>query len=121
MSESARGVGPSDSAGSADGAEGLEAQLEEIRADMARERRARHLAGADAPSAWRGWVLVGSGVVGALIALVAGITAKTVTGGIAALAILGLTCIVVGGAAIVKARGERRRWPTGQRRGRRCL
>ena len=118
MSDSARGFGPSDPGGSADGDEGLEAQLEEIRADLSRERRERLLAGSSAPSEWRAWVLLGLGVVGVSLAVVFGLVTKGVSGLLVLLALQGLMFVVWGGVAIVRVRDERRRWPAGRRRGR---
>ena len=108
-----------DPGASADRAEGLEAQLEEIRADASRERRERHLAGSSAPSEWRAWALLGLGVVGGSLAVVFGLAARRVTGVLVLLALQGLLFVVWGTAAVVRVREQRRRGAAGRRRRRR--
>jgi hypothetical protein len=118
MSDSPTEFGPSNPGGSANHSENPEAQLEEIRADLSRERLARHLAGPAAPSEWRAWVLLGAGVVGVSLAVVIGLVTKGVSGLLVLFALQGLLFVVWGGASVVRARDQRRRGTAGRRRGR---
>jgi hypothetical protein len=108
--------GPPNPDESAERTEGLDAQLEEFRADLSRERRARLLLDSSTPSEWRAWVVLGSGVVGVALAVVFGIVAKAVTGMIVLLTLQGLVFGVWGTVRVVRAREQRRRGATARRR-----
>jgi hypothetical protein len=116
MSDIPTEFGPPNPGGSADRAEELEAQLQEIRADLSRERRERYLADAAAPSEWRAWLRLGLGVVGLSIAVVLGLAAQAVTGMLILLALQGLLFVVWGAVTIVRTRDQRRRGTAGRRR-----
>jgi hypothetical protein len=116
MSDNPADLGPPNLDGSADRAEGLEAQLEEMRADRSRERQRRYLADASAPSMWRAWLLLGLGAVGIGLAVALGLAARVVTGMMVLLALQGLMFTMWGAVTVVKARDQRCRGAAGRRR-----
>ena len=116
MSDRPTASGPPDPGESAERTEGLDAQLEEFRADLSRERRARLLLDSSTPSEWRAWVHLGLGVVGVTLAVVFGIAAKAVTGMMVLLALQGLVFGVWGVVIVFRAREQRRRGAAARRR-----
>ena len=108
--------GPPDPGESPERTEGLDAQVEEFRADLSKERRARLLLDSSIASEWRAWVVLGLGVVGVALAVVFGIVAKAVTGMIVLLTLQGLVFGVWGTMGVVRAREQRRRLAAARRR-----